>query len=90
MNVEESLPKKITGFYAWILMALGIFTYDMYAIRTQKFETMSTALWNSLAHPFKSAPLIVIWLTVTHHLFGNSKARNSYKQSASIILAKRK
>lgn len=90
MDSESLISKKITGFYAWILMALGICAYDMYAIKSNKYETMSTALWNSLAHPFKSAPLILVWLGITHHLFGNTRARNSYKQSISIILKKNK
>ncbi len=60
-------------------MALGIFSYDMYAITTKRFETMSTALWRSLEHPIKSPIAIFSWLVLTHHLFASKPARKSIK-----------
>lgn len=68
---------KIPGELAWALMAFGIFTYDMIAIKTKKAETMSSALWRSLNHPVKSPLAILAWGILTHHLFVNKNARKS-------------
>jgi len=73
------MKTKISGEYAWVLMALGIFSYDMFAISTKKFETMSSALWRSLQHPIKSPVAIFSWIVLTHHLFASKPARASIK-----------
>lgn len=82
--------KKFDGLYAWLLMAVGILSYDLYAIRTGRAETMSTALWRTLQHPAKSLIPILVWGTITHHLFGNRNARNSYRASTTVVRAKLK
>lgn len=75
---------------AWYAMALGILTYDVIAIKTNKFETMSTALWRSLAHPVRSPVIWVSWGILTHHLFASKNARNSMKTLSKTILKKDK
>ena len=71
--------KKIKGDYAWGVMALMILTYDLVAIRTKRIETMSAAMWRSLEHPIKSPLVLLIWLKLTHHLFGNKTARRAIR-----------
>lgn len=82
---SDSQNEKLTGMTAWALMSLGIFIYDMFAIRTQKAETMSGALWRLLKYPVKSVPLVGIWGIVTYHLFGSSMARESYKTAIEAL-----
>lgn len=60
-------------------MALGILIYDVTAVKTQKMETMSAAVWRSLTKPNSMVPLLVIWGVLTHHLFANKNAIQSYK-----------
>lgn len=66
-------------------MALGILTYDLLAIKTKKMETMSHAVWKSLAHPVKFPIATITWGILTHHLFINNKARNSMKELSKNI-----
>jgi hypothetical protein len=77
--------KKIPGDYAWIALAAGIITYDAVAIKSQKLETMSSAIWRSLSHPIKSPVAALIWASLTWHLFGNKKARKAYKSYRPIF-----
>jgi hypothetical protein len=76
---EEIASIKIfPGDAAWIALAAGIITYDAIAIFTRKAETMSSAIWRSLAHPVKSPIAAGIWIGVTWHLFANKQAREAY------------
>jgi hypothetical protein len=88
MNQATDALRKASGLYAWLIMAAGIFSYDYYAIKTGRAETMSSALWGLLSHPIKSLPAILIWSVVTHHLFVNRNARQSYKVSTSMVRTK--
>lgn len=88
MNQPLDTIKKFDGAYAWMLMFIGILGYDLYAITSGKAETMSSALWRNLQHPVKSLIPILVWGAVTHHLFGNRNARNSYKVSSTVIRTK--
>jgi hypothetical protein len=72
-------PKKIPGDYAWIALAAAIIGYDAFAMTTKKAETMSSAIWRSLAHPVKSPIAASIWGGLTWHLFANERARNAYR-----------
>ena len=75
-KVIKSNPKQ--GDYAWVIMALGILAYDMFAMKSKKVETMSSAMWRSLSHPIKAPLAGVCWAILTHHLFANKRARASY------------
>ena len=71
--------KKIPGDVAWIALALGIVGYDTIAVLSGKAETLSSAIWRSLSHPYKFPVAASIWFGLTWHLFGNPHARNSYR-----------
>jgi hypothetical protein len=73
------MSDKIPGEYAWGIMTLGILLYDLTAMKTQKAETMSSALWRSLQHPIKLPTTSLVWLIITHHLFVSANARKSIK-----------
>jgi hypothetical protein len=88
VGVELEEFKKIPGDFAWIALAAGIVAYDVFAIKTKKAETMSSAIWRSLAHPIKSPLAALIWLSLTWHLFGNKQARKSYKTYRVILKIK--
>jgi len=75
-RVEE----KISGEYAWGVLMLGVFAYDIYSIKTGKLETMSSAVYRALRHPLKFPLLSLIWGIITFHLFANIDARESLKE----------
>ena len=83
-----SREEKISGEYAWLIMALGITAYDLFAIKTKKIETMSTALWRSLHHPFKLPVAAIAWAILSYHLFASKNARDSIKILPDTIFKK--
>lgn len=76
----EKAPNKISGEYGWLGLTLIIVAYDAYAMKTKKIETLSAALWKSLAHPKKMPAAACIWGILTWHLFLDAHARQSYKK----------
>jgi hypothetical protein len=74
------MNRDTSGEWAWLGLAAVVTSYDLYAIKTRKVETLSTALWKSLANPVKAPVSFLIWGSLTWHLFLNKQARNSYKQ----------
>lgn len=78
-QVDIPHPKTVPGDIAWIVLAGGIITYDLLSVVTGKAETMSSAIWRSLAHPAKSPVAVTIWAGITWHLFLNKQARAAYR-----------
>lgn len=76
---SEEIVKVIPGDYAWVTLALCIVLYDAVAVTTKKAETMSGAIWRSLAHPYKFPVAGVVWGAISWHLFFNPQARAAYK-----------
>ncbi len=55
--------RKIRGDDGWILLAIFVFLWDWFAD-----ETLSSALWRGLEHPWKKFPVIATVLWVVSHL----------------------
>lgn len=70
---------KLSGDIGWLLLISYIVTYDALALYSNKTETLSSALWRSLSHPYKSPVAMALWGCLTWHLFGNPNARQSYQ-----------
>jgi hypothetical protein len=81
--------EPLIGDWAWLGLIIGIFSYDMFALKSKKCETMSAAIIRSLAHPIKGPTAVLAWVTVTHHLFGNKRARRCYVDQISNVKSKR-
>ena len=80
--------EKISGEYGWVVLAVSITAYDLFAIKTKKFETLSTALWKSLPHPIKFPIAPLAWGILTYHLFISKNARDSIKILPNTIFKK--
>lgn len=70
MELNEPIyDRKLTeGERAWFGLVFYIVSYDVWAARNQK-ETLSMAFYNSLKHPIRRWPVILIWVYITAHLF---------------------
>lgn len=62
------LPRSTCGDKAWFGLVAYIITYDIWAAVTKK-ETLSTSFYNSLKHPIRKWPVILVWSYITAHLF---------------------
>lgn len=63
------MTKRLTpGGQAWIGLVIYIAAYDLWATRTGR-DTLSMAFYNSIRHPVRRWPVIVIWSYLTAHLF---------------------
>lgn len=76
---------KVPGEVAWLALALIIIGYDSAAVISKRAETLSSALWRSLANPVRFPLAAGVWLGLTWHLFGNNKARTSYKTYGPVV-----
>lgn len=62
------MVKLTPGGKAWIGLTAYVVAYDAYAVAS-KNDTLSTAFYQSVAHPKKRWPVIVVWVYLTCHLF---------------------
>lgn len=60
--------KSTAGTRAWVGLALYVSAYDIWAATT-RHETLSMAFYKAIQHPVKRFPTIVVWATLTAHLF---------------------
>lgn len=77
MDEAEHIPRPAE--LAWVGLAAVIIAYDLIALNTNKVETLSSAVWRSLAKPGKWPIYMGTWFGLTYHLFFNPCARQSYK-----------
>lgn len=84
--------EPIPGDVAWIVLASSVILYDTAAVLSGKAETMSSAIWRSLEHPYKFPIAALMWAGLSWHFFVNPRARSSYKMHHPRIkqLTKRK
>ncbi len=57
-----------SGTPGWAGLVGFIASYDAYALKTNR-ETLSGAFHRSIKHPWKRWPVVLLWATVTAHLF---------------------
>ena len=60
--------------WCWLGLSLYIISADTFLIVKERkghaqYCTMSTSFRDSLAHPIKRWPIILIWIGITFHLF---------------------
>jgi len=68
---------RISGAYAWLALVAIIATYDYYAIKSKKIETLTRSFWRSTERPLKSIIPIASWTILTAHLLLEKKVRRS-------------
>jgi hypothetical protein len=73
----NSLDKK-SGLSAWGILALGIIVYDIYAIKSEKIETLTRSFWRITEKPKIGNIFIGVWLGLTFHLLIEKLIRKAY------------
>lgn len=73
----KSLDKK-SGLSAWTILALGIIAYDVYAIKSEKIETLTRSFWRLTEKPKIGKIFIGVWLGLTFHLLIEKLIRKAY------------
>ena len=69
------MVKKLSpAGWSWFGLTIYVISADLYLIAQRQkgkmqFYTMSTAFRDSLSHPIKRWPIILIWTYLTFHLF---------------------
>ena len=53
---------------AWGVLLSSIIAYDIYAVRSQKIETLTRAFWRLTEEPIKKIIPITVWIGLTAHL----------------------
>ena len=66
---------RISGIYAWAFLFGSVVAYDIYAIKTQKAETLTRAFWRITEKPIKSLVPITMWVGLTAHLLIEKEVR---------------
>lgn len=73
MSGEASPLQKLStyrhksGLYGWVGLVSGIVAYDVYAIKTRKIGTLTSAAHDLEGFTFGAG--LAIWSGVTYHLF---------------------
>lgn len=60
--------KLNAGGKAWLGLVVYIASYDIWATKTRR-DTLSMSFYNSLKHPVRRWPVILMWSYITAHLF---------------------
>jgi hypothetical protein len=66
--IDLEKDQRITGLIGWALLVGYVIAYDIYAIRTQKVETLTRSFWRLSDKKISRAPVFFAWAVVTSHL----------------------
>jgi hypothetical protein len=66
---------RVSGAYAWAALVFAVVAYDIFAIKTQKTETLTRYFWRSTEEKKKSILPIASWVIVTAHLLAEKNIR---------------
>lgn len=78
-GTQES-DRKPSGLYGWALIFLFATAYDVYAIKTDKIETLSRAFWKCSKHPVGGLVTSAIWSAISYHLVIDNQIRHILKE----------
>ena len=76
----NSFDKK-SGLPAWLTLALAIIAYDIYAIKSERFETLTRSFWRITEKPKIGSVLTGVWLSLTFHLLIEKSVRKTYSDN---------
>lgn len=67
-NLKKVFEEQLSGVFGWLLIAFVVVSYDAYAMKTKKAETLSSAFWRWSTHPVGAFFTTATWAALTHHL----------------------
>lgn len=73
--IDLEKDKRLSGVYAWIIIAAFIVAYDSVAIKTKKAETLTRFFWRQTENKFNAVAPVSIWALLTVHLLFEKSIR---------------
>jgi hypothetical protein len=70
--------EKKSGTVAWGGLALAIIAYDMYAIKSNKIETLTRSFWRLTEKKITGSIFTGVWLGLTFHLLIEKLIRKNF------------
>jgi len=64
-----------SGLLGWALLASTVIAYDIYAIKSQKVETLTKSFWRLSEGKGSKAPVLGAWLIISFHLMFEKHVR---------------
>ena len=64
-----------SGLFAWLILLAYVISYDTYAVKTKKSETLTRSFWRLSEGKISKGPVLGAWLVVTFHLMFEKKFR---------------
>lgn len=73
INLQKD--ERVSGTFGWIALLSIIAAYDIYAIKTQKVETLTRSFWRLTDKPLKSIIPLTAWAALSVHLLAEKSIR---------------
>jgi hypothetical protein len=83
LNLEKD--ERTSGLSGWLALMALVVTYDYYAIKTQKAETLTRSFWRLTEKPMQGVLPLAAWFVITGHLV---LEKNIRKKKFGIIKTK--
>ena len=75
INLEKG--QRRTGVSGWVLVGVVVLAWDLWAIRTQKVETLTRRVWRLSKTSWGGFVLQSIWGILTVHLLVEARLRQA-------------
>ena len=74
-NLKKLFEEQLSGVFGWLFVIGVIVSYDAYAMKTKKAETLSSAFWRWSSHPIGAFVTTATWAALTHHLLIDNRLK---------------
>lgn len=82
VNITAMVAReKPSGAFGWFMIAAVATAYDLYAMKTKKVETLSSAYWRWSDHPVGGLLTSAVWAATSYHLIIDNPVRKLFKES---------
>lgn len=75
--------RKPSGAFGWLAIFALATVYDVYAIKTNKVETLSRAFWRWNKHSYGGLITAAIWASISFHLLIDNPLRHVVEELLS-------
>lgn len=73
--IELEKNGRLSGIIGWGTLAALIIAYDIYAIKSEKIETLTRSFWRLSESKIAKFPVLVSWAVLTLHLVAEKDIR---------------
>lgn len=79
-SIKKIFEEQLSGVFGWLFIIFVVVSYDAYAIKTKRAETLSSAFWRWSSHPIGAFMTTAVWAALTHHLLVDNRLRSIKEQ----------